>query len=180
LVKHNLQPGRYVFAVSSITPHKNFAVIARALPQLKSLGIQVAVAGAVNDGLFQHTDAEALSGLKRLGYVTDAELRALYEQALVFVFPSLYEGFGIPPLEAMALGCPVLASNAAAMPEVCGDGALYFDPQDESALAQLITRVATQPHVRADLVAKGTARLEAYSWRNAAQAYLNMLRSWPL
>ena len=98
------------------------------------------------------------TALKLLGYVGEGELRALYEHAAAFVHPSLYEGFGLPPLEAMALHCPVIASNAAAIPETCGDAALYFEPQRAEQLAQLIERVVSEPALRDELVARATVR----------------------
>jgi glycosyltransferase involved in cell wall biosynthesis len=176
LERHGLHAGRFVLAVSSATPHKNFGVITRALARLPGEGIVLAVAGGDAPGVFADLSLEQRSAVKRLGYVTDGELRALYESAALFVFPSLYEGFGIPPLEAMAHGCPVLASNAAAIPEVCGDAALYFAPQDEAALAYWITRLLREPALRASLRAKGSKQLTKHSWDEAARRHLELLR----
>jgi glycosyltransferase involved in cell wall biosynthesis len=116
--------------------------------------------------------------MRWLGYVNDSELRTLYANAIAFIFPSLYEGFGLPPLEAMALGCPVLASNAASIPEVCGDAPLYFDPVDEHSLAALMKEVLLNQSAREDMVRRGLERLALYGWNRSADAYLSLLRDW--
>ena len=130
LRRHGLVAGGYLLAVSSPQQSKNFGLIARALAMLGDEPLPpVAVAGAADSRIYQA--AEAVPGaLKWLGFVPDEELNVLYRHAQWFIFPSLYEGFGLPPLEAMANGCPVLAADAASIPEVCGDAALYFDPRD--------------------------------------------------
>ena len=175
LSRHGLTPRGYVLAVSSLAPHKNFRVVARALEHLQGCSLPVVVAGAVDDRVFDGASQAALGSLKRLGYVSDEELRALYEQAALFVHPSSYEGFGIPPLEAMASGCPVLASSAGALPEVCGDAALYFRPDDPVELAALIRRLASDPAERAALVQRGYERVRAHSWLGTAQRHLAVL-----
>jgi glycosyltransferase involved in cell wall biosynthesis len=172
LEKHGLKPGGYVLSVSSLAPHKNFRVIARALEHLKDCGLTVVVAGAVDERVFDGSTEAALQSLELVGYVSDQELRALYEHAAMFVHPSYYEGFGIPPLEAMASGCPVLASNAGALPEVCGDAALYFHPDDPLELAALIRRLWSDPAERAALVQRGHDRLRAHSWTGTAHCHL--------
>jgi glycosyltransferase involved in cell wall biosynthesis len=94
-------------------------------------------------------------------------LAALYRLASVFVFPSLYEGFGLPPLEAMAAGAPVVASNTSSLPEVVGDAALLVDPMDAGAIADAMARVLTDQTVRDDLIARGHARVKAFSWERS-------------
>jgi glycosyltransferase involved in cell wall biosynthesis len=152
------------------------AVVARASTRVpKELGLQFAVAGPVDAAVFNPVGFEGARSLKLLGYVNAGELRALYENAAVFVHPSKYEGFGIPPLEAMALGCPVIASNAAAIPEVCGDGAWYFPPDNADTLASLLIALTTEPERRADLIARGSTHVESHSWRGAARCYLEVI-----
>jgi glycosyltransferase involved in cell wall biosynthesis len=102
------------------------------------------------------------------GYVDDADLPALYSAAAVFVYPSLYEGFGLPPLEAMACGAPVISTHAASLPEVVGDAALLIDPTDTGALAQALADVLTQPALQADLRARGLRRAAGFSWERCA------------
>ena len=99
-----------------------------------------------------------------LGFVPDATLSALYRLASVFVFPSLYEGFGLPPLEAMAAGAPVITSNVSSLPEVVGDAALLIDPMDAGAIADAMARVLTDDALRASLIGRGHARVAAFSW----------------
>lgn len=176
LALHGLEAGRYVLAVSSVTPHKNFQVVAQALRLLRRRDVQVAVVGTTNSPIFGDFDASRLRGLKFLGRVNDAQLRALYEGAAVFVHPSLYEGFGIPPLEAMALGCTVIVSDAAALPEVCGEAAIYFSPHDASGLAAAIERALSEPGLRDALREKARAQLAKHSWTAAAEHHLRLLR----
>ncbi|HMA93205.1 MAG TPA: glycosyltransferase family 1 protein [Polyangiaceae bacterium] len=174
LANHCLEPGRYVLAVGSISPHKNLSVVARAMELLgRDLDIDFVVAGPVNRSVFRQGKSEG--SLKLIGYVSDGELRALYEHAGAFVHPSRYEGFGIPPIEAMGLGCPVIASNVAAMPEVCGDAAWYFDPDDAPGLVRLIARMFSEPVERNALIRKGYARAEQHQWRLAAARFLELV-----
>lgn len=177
LARHGLRPKRYVLAVGSQSPHKNLQVLARAAAQLQSDDYDVIIAGGADPRIFGHVDSQTLGRVKLIGYVTDAELRALYENAGVFVFPSLYEGFGLPPLEAIALGCPVIASNAAAMPEVCGRGAKYFAPHDAAALARAIDAVMADDRERESLASAGAQRLSTYSWNATARFHLSVLRT---
>jgi glycosyltransferase involved in cell wall biosynthesis len=170
LTKHQLERGKYVLAVSSVTPHKNFAVVERAMQRLASSGYRVVIAGGVDPRIFG--DSAALKTVEMVGYVSDSQLRALYEGAGAFVYPSLYEGFGLPPLEAMAYGCPVIASRAASMPEVCGEGAQYFEPHDDRALADLIHQVLTDQQARDALIEGGRRQLAKHDWCDAARAHL--------
>lgn len=111
-------------------------------------------------------------GVRWVGRVTEPELRALYHAARAFVFPSLYEGFGLPVLEAMASGTPVICSRATSLPEVAGDAALYFDPLDVAALADGMARCLTDPVLRADLAGKGLARARKFRWEETARRTL--------
>jgi glycosyltransferase involved in cell wall biosynthesis len=123
--------------------------------------------------VFRRNDAaHGPSGLVCIGRVSDAELEALYQHAECFVFPSFYEGFGIPPLEAMACGGPVIASTAAAAREVCGDAALYFDPARPEQLAEVLRRLFADAGLRARLRDAGAQRLQRYSWDASAELNL--------
>ncbi|HEU0204383.1 MAG TPA: glycosyltransferase family 1 protein [Burkholderiaceae bacterium] len=167
LRKYRLEANRYVLAVGSDKPHKNFEVLDRALALLNGFPFTVAIAGATDLAIFRH--ARPSQHTRLLGYVSDVELADLYRHAAWFVFPSTYEGFGLPALEAMGNGCPVIAARAASIPEVCGDAALYFDPHNAAALAALLERVAREPELRTSLRAKARARLARYSWADNAR-----------
>lgn len=175
LQANRLTPGRFVLAVSNRSPHKNFEAISKALRVLGPVDFDVAIAGGHSPKVFEDATVSH-SRIKLLGHVSDSELRALYENAALFVFPSLYEGFGIPPLEAMALGCPVIASNAASMPEVCGDAAIYVHPDDTGALATAIRRLMDDPEERQRMRIRGRAQAAKHSWDNAARLNLDVIR----
>ena len=110
------------------------------------------------------------------GYVSAGDLPALYSGALAFAFPSLYEGFGMPALEAMACGTPVVASNVSSLPEVVGDAGLLVDPTDEDALAGALERIAGDPALRARLRELGLARARLFSWERCAAETLEAIR----
>ena len=174
--RYGLVPKCYFLAVSSMAAHKNFGLVVQALSKLEDPPFDVAIAGGANSRVFGNSGILDSPQIKWLGYVSDEELRALYESAMWFVFPSIYEGFGIPPLEAMNCGCPVLASNAASIPEVCGDAALYFNPNDADELAALLLRVSKDAELRAEFSRKGLARAQEFSWENAARQILDVCR----
>ncbi|BBL72983.1 glycosyltransferase family 4 protein [Methylomagnum ishizawai] len=165
----------YALAVSSPTPNKNFATIAEAIRLLGDAAPPCVAAGMADPGVFRGTAAHP-DAIKRVGYVSDAALKALYRGAGCFIFPSFYEGFGIPPLEAMACGCPVLASTAPAVREVCGDAALYFDPNRPDQLAGQIREVFADTGLRQRLSRAGLARAKCYSWKESARLNLAFMQ----
>ncbi|MCX7932016.1 MAG: glycosyltransferase family 4 protein [Rhodovarius sp.] len=169
LSRHGLLPGRYALVVGTGAAHKNLTVLAGAVDWLAARGMTLALAGARDAAVFR--DGGALAGARPLGRVSDGELRALYENAFCLLFPSRYEGFGIPPLEAMCCGCPVLAARAGAVPEVCGEAALWFDPQDPRSL---LAGLEALPERREGLRQAGFARARLYSWPAAAARLLTL------
>ena len=177
LDRHGLEPQSYVLAVSSPTPNKNFRVVARAMQHLRGLPLRFVIAGAVDERVLvtQKTDDDAR--VVRVGYVTDGQLKSLYENALCFVFPSKYEGFGIPALEAMALGCPVVASSIDAAREVCAGAARYFEPHDARGLAETLRELYRSETDRARMVQLGRARASTFSWRASARKGLGAILS---
>ena len=140
LEKHGLVPNRFVLAVGSRNPNKNQHGLIAAIQYLKNTNVTVAIAGGSNSIIFGDA-GKMTDSVKALGFVSDEELRSLYEHAACFVFPSFYEGFGLPPLEAMTLGTPVVVSRAASLPEVFGDAALYCDPHSPEDIARQISQV---------------------------------------
>lgn len=169
LSRHGLTPGRYALTVGTRAAHKNLDALAAAAPMLAARGLTLAAVGAVNQSVFRAASGAAGPGAIALGRVSDAELRTLYENALCLVFPSRYEGFGLPPLEAMACGCPVVTSRVGAVPEVCGNAALYFDPADPRSLTDALQRLLTETDQAAQLRDAGLARAAKFSWRRAAE-----------
>jgi glycosyltransferase involved in cell wall biosynthesis len=169
LDRYGLKEKPFMLAVSSMAPHKNFKIIFEAFKLLQSPGFDLVIAGGANPQVFASTAEPLPDFVKHVGYVGDAELKSLMCNANWFIFSSLYEGFGIPPLEAMNCSCPVLVANAASIPEVCADAALYFDPLNAGELAELLTKAAESPELRKEYVTKGLARCAEFSWELAAK-----------
>jgi len=173
LARHGLAPGGYVLAIGSPKRHKNLAAVAAALALLPEPRPRLAIAGNVHPRgvpAVQVPDDAVLPG-----GVNEGELKALYAHALCLAFPSFYEGFGIPPLEAMACGCPALVARTSSLPEVCGDAALYCDPRDPATLADAIARLLREPGLRAELAARGRARAALFTWDAAAARLFGVL-----
>ena len=174
LERLGLSGQRYILAVGSRTPNKNFAGVARAVSLLSGLGCKVVAAGGSDSRVFSGVSLDSDS-LLLPGYVTDGELRALYENAACFVFPSLYEGFGLPPLEAMHCGCPVIVSDRASLPEVCGSAALYCNPDDPADIAAKLRLVLESRALQGELREAGHARAREFSWSRAADQLEQLL-----
>ncbi len=174
---HGLENGSYVLAVSSPTPNKNFALVSQAMLHLRDVPLRLVIAGASDPRVFASAPVGDEARATRVGYVSDAQLKSLYENARLFVFPSKYEGFGIPPLEAMALGCPVAASDIEAVREVCGDAARYFDPRDARGLARLLRELWGSDAELATMRERGRARAAGYSWNETARKSLATIRA---
>ncbi|MDE2197963.1 MAG: glycosyltransferase family 4 protein [Rhodospirillales bacterium] len=163
---HGLEAGRYVLVVGSLAPHKNLAALGPTAAMLAARGMTLAITGGFNESVF------ATSALPRpatlLGRVSDAALRGLYERAACFLFPSRYEGFGLPAIEAMACGCPVVAARAGALPEVCGDAAVFCDPAAPGDIAGAVAALLDDAPMAAELVRRGRLRAAAATWPRAA------------
>ena len=172
--------GDYVLGVATLQPRKNFAALIRAFLRADTGDTRLVIAGAADPQIYGgETGTGELLDDPRIhlaGYVSDAELAALYRDASLFVYPSLYEGFGIPPIEAMSLGCPVITSGVTSMPEVCGDAAHYVDPTDEAELASAIERVLGDESYRRQLIEKGYQRCQRYGWQQSAEQMLEIVR----
>jgi glycosyltransferase involved in cell wall biosynthesis len=179
-------PQPYLLSVSSITAHKNYPFLVRAFVQMvrqSNLRHHLVIAGApvfqkhVKE-MHQIADQAGLGErLHLLGPVAHNELPALYRQADLFIFPSLLEVFGIPLVEAMASGVPVVTSNATSPTEICADAAVYFDPTDIRDAVDKISQGLTDYSLREKLVTKGLARATEFSWENAAKKTMSVLKA---
>jgi glycosyltransferase involved in cell wall biosynthesis len=172
-------PSRYILFVSTIEPRKNLETLIDAYEQLRERGVYdgaLVVVGRI--GWKSHTLVTRLrgAGIVHLDYLPAAQLATVYEKAEVFVFPSIYEGFGFPLLEAMARGVPTIAARSSSLPEIGGEAALYFDPMDADALALQLERVVTDGALREELARKGRARAAEFRWKDAAEKTLDVLR----
>jgi glycosyltransferase involved in cell wall biosynthesis len=179
-----LQPGGYGLCVSTLEPRKRIAELIRvwsALPPNIRNSTPLVLAGAkgwLNDELHAEIREGVSAGwLRHLGYVPDPVLLALYSGAVLFIYPSTYEGFGLPPLEAMASGVPVLVANRSCLPEICGDAAGYLDPDDVSAFTEAIVRALTDEHWRAEARQRGLERAAAFTWDRCVTATVNIYGS---
>lgn len=170
-----LERGGYFLFVGSPAPHKNLKTALKAFEQLADPVMKFVVVGAAKAKVFGDGDLAGGENVLFTGRLTDGEIAGLYRQAKAFVFPSLYEGFGIPPLEAMVHGCPVLASDIAPCSEVCADAALFFSPADPNALTAAMQRILAEPQTAAALSQAGPKRADYYSWRQSAQMLLDRL-----
>lgn len=159
---------RYAIFVGTVEPRKNLERVLKTW----NVPIDLAIVGAKG----WKTSRLYRSGAKFLGYVPDEDLCRLYSGAEFFVFPSLYEGFGLPVLEAMACGCPVLTSNVSSLPEVAGDAALLVDPRDDRAMGRAFERLSEDRALRDRLRAAGLERAGGFSWKRTAEAYAGLFR----
>ena len=177
--------GEYVLAVGSIQPRKNLARLVRAysalrrgrgrsnLPQLVLVGKKAWLYGDTLRAIEEENLGESVL---LTGYVSEGDLPALYTGALLFAYPSFYEGFGLPPLEAMSCGAPVLTGNLTSLPEVVGDAGLTVDPFDTDALAEALARLIDDDALRADLSRRGLERARHFDWRDTARMTLQVYR----
>lgn len=157
----------FALAVSSPSYHKNFSALINAFSKIDN-PIELKIIGSSTSVFKNFKNHEVNPNIKFLGRISDDELIELYQTAEFFIFPSLYEGFGIPPLEAQACGCPVLASNTASIPEVLGNSALYFNPKDTIDIQNAIEKASVDQVLKHNLIELGFANVKKYSWENSA------------
>ncbi|MFZ5425336.1 MAG: glycosyltransferase family 4 protein [Thermodesulfobacteriota bacterium] len=170
-----VRPGDYWLCVGTIEPRKNqerlFEALAKA-PGNRPLVLAGGRGWLMDDVARGVADLGLTSRVKLTGYVDDDELAWLYANCFGFVYPSLFEGFGLPVLEAMSLGAPVVTSSVSSLPEVAGDAALLVDPLDTDAIATAMARLEMDAALRVDLKARGLARAALFSWESAARTAL--------
>ena len=176
-----LEKKPFIMYVGRPMPHKNLERLVKAFALIKQThpDLHLVLAGKMDanyEGLQQSVEKQKISDVIFTDFVTDSELRWLYEHAKAYVFPSLSEGFGLPGLEAMVQGCPVVSSNATCLPEVYKDGAVYFDPLNIEDMAEKISSVIDDPKLAGQLVIKGSLVVKNYSWQKTAERTLEVYR----
>lgn len=166
----------FILYAGNIRPHKNLERLIDAFQLLRRGGFDQLKLLIIGDEISKYATLRRAvhrhklhKHVRFLGFVPDETLAALYRLAAVFVFPSLYEGFGLPPLEAMVSGTPVVTSNVSSLPEVCGDAALLVDPYDSEAIAGAVRMVLTDEALRNDLRTRGLARAREFSWSKSVK-----------
>jgi glycosyltransferase involved in cell wall biosynthesis len=170
-----LQPNRFFLLVGTFKPNKNLDFAIRAFEALGDIGHKLVVVGGTAPSVFKPSNTASTGTILYPGRLTDSEVAALERDATAFVFPSLYEGFGIPPLEAMTQGCPVLAADIPAVREASGTAALYFDPQNLEELVGAMRLVASDEALRDELRTAGRVNVARFSWDKSADRVLDIL-----
>lgn len=183
--RYGIGPGRFLLYVGTLQPRKNLLRLLEAWaglvgePEFKDLQLVLAgKPGWLSQPILDRATQLQAKFPGRLilpGFLAETDLPTLLSAAQAFVFPSLYEGFGMPVLEALACGCPVVCSNSSSLPEVAGEAALYHHPLDTLSLQTQLRRLLTQPGLREELVQKGLAQAALFSWDTAAQKTLQVL-----
>lgn len=171
-----LRPGGYVLGLASTQVHKNIAVLMAAFADPALDGLKLVLFGAADRADFAAAGLVPPDNVVFAGRLSDGAVRALMEDALCLGFPSMTEGFGLPPLEAMLLGCPALVAPCGALPEVCGDAAASVPPHEPAAWVSAIARLAHHEGHRTELARRGRARAARFTWRAAALDLAAVLR----
>lgn len=170
-----VRPRGYILAIGSLARHKNLAMLIDAFRAADLPDIDLVVAGGGNSRVFQHAGLGGGDNIRYTGRISDTALRGLYANAIAFACPSISEGFGLPPLEAMTFGCPVIATTGGAVPEVCGDAAIYADPYDMDAWVSALRRIAEDAALRDFLSLRSKERVSRFTWEGAARQVLDVL-----
>ena len=172
LARYGIEPP-YILYVGTLEPRKNIGMLLRAFAALKDIGTTLVLAGAkgwMYDELFVTLEKLNLRDrVKTVGFVANDDLPILYSQAQAFIYPSLFEGFGLPVLEAMQCGTPVITTNSSSLPEVSGDAALVVSPEDTEGLANALARILSEPALRDDLRGRSLEQAARFSWRRTAE-----------
>jgi glycosyltransferase involved in cell wall biosynthesis len=179
-LKYNL-PENYILFVGNMKPHKNIDVVIKAIKSFGELyaEMKLVIVGTSRDQLLKKL--EAVNSLKlenkivNIDYIENDELPSVYKNAKCLIFPSIYEGFGLPPIEAMICGCPVIAAKAASIPEVCNDAALYFNPNNENELIDNIRVLLKNKELCNELLQKGYKNAEKYSKENFRDKLIHII-----
>ena len=168
LARHSLHPGSFVLVVGTLAAHKNISALNILAKMLEARGVPFVIAGGVGGAAFSAASAELPQPARYLGRVTDAELKALYESAACFIVPSLYEGFGLPAVEAMTCGCPVVAADIPALRESCGAAALFCDPRAPEQIAAVVLTLLDDAPLRERMRKAALQHSGEMTWKKSA------------
>jgi glycosyltransferase involved in cell wall biosynthesis len=180
--KYNLGDRPYILSLGTVQPRKNYERLVHALQHLRAGGFDIHLVIVGGRGWLENPLYETIRNLQLedhvhiTGFADEADLPALYSGAVCFALPSLYEGFGIPVLEAMACGIPVVTSGISSLPEVAGDAALIVDPYNIEELTYALKRLITDENLRTELIQRGLERASTFTWENAAQHLIQVYR----
>lgn len=164
---------RYVLAVGTLDPRKNIERLINAFIKWNNNDYKLIIIGG-NQKQFNKTNYSINKNIKILGYVSENDLSEFYQSAEMFIYPSLYEGFGIPPLEAMIHGIPVIASSTTSLPEVCGEAAFYINPYSEESIINAFKILSKNKNLQNELILKGFVNLKRFSWEKSAQKVIEI------
>ena len=165
----------FVLCIGRNEAHKNMRLIWNLARRLDALGVDIVVAGDLDPSRLDVGTVGRPQNIRCLGRVSDGDLARGFADALCFLFPSRTEGFGLPAVEAMSCGCPVIASTSPCLPEICGGAALFADPDDETAWVDAVQSLLDRPELSHSLRQAGRARSERFTWRSTAIAYLDLM-----
>ena len=181
LLFRKLNIEKYILFVGSSDKRKNLENVIKAFDIVceKNKDLSLVVVGFLTDKSQRYYQGiiKNFEKIKFLGHIDVKELTVLYKNAELLLFPTLYEGFGLPPLEAMACGCPVVVSDKGSLPEVCGDAAIYVDPYDPQSIADGIIKVLSDENLRQKLIQKGFEQVKKFSWEQSVEKFLKVLTS---
>ncbi len=171
-VKEKYNLNKYIFSLGTLEPRKNFRQVIASFNNLEEGALQLAIAGKFGWGKEISVAKDKKEKIKLLGYVPDEDLPALYSGAEVFVYPSLYEGFGMPIVEAQACGCPVITSNVSSMPEAAGQAAMLVNPEKPEEIKEAIEKIINDKGKRKKLIKAGLKNAKRFSWQKCARQIL--------
>lgn len=179
----------YIIYLGNVKPHKNIARLILAFSDsnyLQKKAVTLIIVGEKEkflgqnhllDETYSNLPVSVKSRIKFTGFVPDKDLPKLLAGAKLMVFPSLYEGFGLPPLEAMACGCPTVVSNAGSIPEVCGNASIYFDPYDTNEITAAIEKMLSDEPLRQNYIQKGLQHVKSFNWEKSGEEHLKIIKS---
>ena len=170
--------GDYILFVGTLQPRKNIVRLIEAVSKIKDINLVIVgkKGWQYEEILSAPKDFNIEDRVRFLDFIEDKDLPMLYKNAVCFVLPSLYEGFGLPVLEAMSYDCPVLTSNVSSLPEAGGDAAIYFNPEDAYDISEKIEKVVSSPKLREEMIEKGRKQIKKFSWKKSAEETLNVLK----